>query len=358
MRPKSIILLVLALGCGLVASIGINQVMANRRQVEPLAAETTSIFVAMADIAMGDPLTAQMVKLEEWPKDKVPTGSISNLDDIEARRCRVKIFEGEPILEPKLLAKGELGANATDLIPNGYRVVTVSVDPVKSASGLIQPGDRVDVLVHVREGKGTREIARTFLQNIKVFSVDQNFQRTGDDQASSAIKTIALLVTLEQAEMVVLATRLGEVQLVMRSVNDDVKVATEGAGVTELMNGVLDDDPDAATPLANAADLKRLLSPPKPPPASEPEVVVVPAAPKPKTHVTLVLRGGQREEVSFTVEGPAESDDLESDGAVHLESGTDPASNTGGDESDDGSDAQEPSAAEDEPVPEKDSEAN
>ncbi len=32
MRPKSLILLALALACGLVAAIGINQVMANRSQ--------------------------------------------------------------------------------------------------------------------------------------------------------------------------------------------------------------------------------------------------------------------------------------------------------------------------------------
>jgi pilus assembly protein CpaB len=309
MRPKSIILLVLALGCGLVASIGINQVMANRRQpVEAAVAETTSIFVAMADIAMGDPVTAQMVKLEEWPKDKVQAGALSNLDDIEGRRCRAKIFEGEPILEPKLLAKGESGANATDLIPKGYRVVTVSVDPVKSASGLIQPGDRVDVLVHIRENKAMRELARTFLQNVKVFSVDQNFQRTGDDQASSAVKTIALLVTAEQAEMVFLATKLGEVQLVMRSVNDDENVATQGVGVRELTSGDYNDD-KTASPLATAADLNAIVNPPKPEPAPEPHLAE-PAAPRRKAHVMVVLRGTEREELTFTEDGrPSSSSD-------------------------------------------------
>ena len=73
MRPKSLILLLLALGCGLVAAIGINRVLANR-PVEQAAetGEMVPIFVALADIGLGDPLTAEVLKLEEWPKTKVP----------------------------------------------------------------------------------------------------------------------------------------------------------------------------------------------------------------------------------------------------------------------------------------------
>ena len=48
MRPKSLALLLLALGCGLVASIGITEVMA-KRNAEPTGptGDTQSIFVAM-----------------------------------------------------------------------------------------------------------------------------------------------------------------------------------------------------------------------------------------------------------------------------------------------------------------------
>ena len=50
MRPKSLALLLLALGCGLVASIGITEVMA-KRTAEPtgLTGETLPIFVAMPE---------------------------------------------------------------------------------------------------------------------------------------------------------------------------------------------------------------------------------------------------------------------------------------------------------------------
>ena len=76
MRPKSMALLMVALGCGLVASIGITHLMANRN-VEPSGpvAETLPIFVAIKDIPLGECLSAAMLKQEPWPKDRVPQGA-------------------------------------------------------------------------------------------------------------------------------------------------------------------------------------------------------------------------------------------------------------------------------------------
>ncbi|HWB12878.1 MAG TPA: Flp pilus assembly protein CpaB [Pirellulales bacterium] len=248
MRPKSIILLTLALGCGLVASIGINQVMANRHAA-PAAdtSQTTPIFVAATDIGIGDPLTPQVLKLEPWPNDKLPSGSLGKLEDVEGRRSRSKFYPGEPILEAKLLPKGESGASAIDLIPKGMRVVPIRVDAVTGASGMILPGDRVDMLVHLPEQptKGLpRAITRTFLHNVKVFAVDDLYDRPGTESNTLAAKTISVLVTPEQAELVALACQLGTVQLVMRSATDDVAEHTGGADLQKLLLGHSELDTD------------------------------------------------------------------------------------------------------------------
>src|ERR1700732_1545787 len=50
MRSRSILLLALALGCGLVASIGISQVMEARNKPSGEDGDMQPIFVAMADI--------------------------------------------------------------------------------------------------------------------------------------------------------------------------------------------------------------------------------------------------------------------------------------------------------------------
>ncbi|MGH7136832.1 MAG: Flp pilus assembly protein CpaB [Pirellulales bacterium] len=278
MRPKSIILLTLALGCGLIASIGINQVMANRRAAPaPVLGETTPVFVAAAEIGIGDPLTPQLLKLEPWPKEKVPGGAMGKLEDVEGRRSRSKFYPGEPILEAKLLPKGENGGSAIDMIPKGMRVVPIRVDAVSGASGMILPGDRVDLLVHLREDPArglARSVTRTFMQNIKIFAVDDVYDRPGTDNKALSAKTISVLVTPEQAELVALAAQLGTVQLVMRSASDDMAENPGGADLQKLLLGRTDmdrsSDPEAFITAFKPKQPEPMVTAPPPAPEAEP----------------------------------------------------------------------------------------
>lgn len=221
MRTKSIALLAVALGCGLVASIGITQVLATRHpEVQIVTGETETIFVALKEVAMGDMLSAESVRLEPWPKDKVPPGAITKLEELDGRRTKVKLFAGEPILEDKLFRKGEEYI-PTSLIPKGYRVVAVKATTDTVGGNLLNPGDRVDVMVYLTrnpqleiETTGMRMV----LENIKVFAVN-DIVEVGADKESKTIKaaTVSLLVTPEQAAKLALAAELGQIKLALRA---------------------------------------------------------------------------------------------------------------------------------------------
>jgi pilus assembly protein CpaB len=239
MRPKSIALLMLALGCGLVASIGITQVL-TRKPDTAAAGDMQQVVVAMQDIPLGDILTPELVKLEQKPKEMILPGSISRIEDIDGRRTRTKLFQGEPILENRLFAKGTSAQGATALIPKGYRVVPVKVDLVSGGGSMIMPGDRVDVMIHLvrdtnREIQET--VTRTILQDIKVFAVDDvvDLEKEKEGKTSMAAKTISLLVTPDQAAKLMLATQMGVINLVMRSPEDDQQVANAQARPGELL---------------------------------------------------------------------------------------------------------------------------
>ena len=239
MRAKSIVLLMLALGCGLVASIGITQaIQKDARPPEP-EGDSVAIFVATKDIAAWELLTAQSVKLETWPKDKVFEDCLGKIEEIEGCRARTEILAGDPIRSKKLLGKGATQQTPADHIRKGYRLVAVKVNLV-SGAGLIRPGDRVDVMVHLQANrhKGIFETTtRTILQDVKVFAVNDIFKlaSAGDEEDSIAAKTISLEVTPEQAEKVMLATQLGTVQLVMRGPADKDIVRTGGASPSLLL---------------------------------------------------------------------------------------------------------------------------
>jgi pilus assembly protein CpaB len=235
MRPKSIILLALALGCGLVASIGISQVLDGNNK--PAAVATSPIYVALQNVNVGDPLTDKTVSLEEWPKDKVPVGAITKWEDLEDRRPRSNIYQGEPILDNKLLAKGQTN-DPIQGVPTGMRLKTVSVDARKSAAGLLSPGDRVDLQIFVKanESQGvSHAFTKIFLQNIRVFAVDQTIDKSADGEESRIVaKTVSLIVTPPQASRITLAENMGEISLIPRNPDDDKVVDDSEQGTDEL----------------------------------------------------------------------------------------------------------------------------
>ena len=241
MRPKSAILLILALGCGLIAAIGVTQVINRDTQANVQQADTRPIIVALRDINPGEIITPEMVKLEPWPKEKIPTDAVDQIEKVQGCRARDDIYMGSPIHERQLLGQGFERQTASDNIPKGYRVVGVKVDMV-SGAGLIQPGDRVDVLVNISKNpmKGVHETrTQTILQDIKVFAVEDKFKVDLDDDGkkSNPAKVIQLLVTPAQAETLVLAQQLGKVQLTMRPPGGEDTIKTPGKTPGELFGG-------------------------------------------------------------------------------------------------------------------------
>ncbi len=263
MRGKSMALLILALGCGLVASIGITQVIKRNPDSAAPAAETEPVFVATKDVPLGELLNAANVKLEQWPKDKIPAGVLSKHEDVDGHRTKTRIYAGEPILGVKIFGKGAAEPGASPQIPKGMGLVGVKVDSVSSNGGLIMPGDRVDVLVHLQPNPSAgiaEPTVRTLLQFIKVFAVNDVLNNEGlDRDRSIAAKTVSLLVTPEQAQRVTMASEMGQIRLVLRGLEDDsTGVDIPSFSSREMLSGRRD-PPGAHNSSGDSASDKALL---------------------------------------------------------------------------------------------------
>ena len=150
MRSKTLVLLMLALGCGLVASVGISQML--QRQDQGPAGDTSPVWVVKTEIKQSDPLTVQNLKLEQWPKEKIPAGALSKLEDIDGKRARVNLVVGEALIDKRVLDKNQMTASYT--VPDGFRLYCLPATPESSIGGLLHPDDRVDVLLYVSKGNG------------------------------------------------------------------------------------------------------------------------------------------------------------------------------------------------------------
>jgi pilus assembly protein CpaB len=166
-----------------------------------------------------------------------------NQGDIDGRRTRQKIYAGEPIIDPKLLARGEVPTDG--MIPKGLRVVAITVSPEAILNGLVLPQSRCDVQVFIRADPkaGVAEtLCKTVLQDIRVFAVnDVTTTESQDPKAPEKLrsiptgKTVSLLVTPAQAQIVTLSNQLGSIRLVMRSSEDSEQLKTPDMTARELL---------------------------------------------------------------------------------------------------------------------------
>lgn len=218
MKTKSMVLLAMALGCGLVAMLGVQQILSGEQKVK----DTVPVLVAKQEIGAGVKLDPAQVAFEEWPRENVPVGAVTELAQYEERALKVRSYPGDVILLAKLGEKGEYGASTT--IPKGMRVATVSVNMTSVNSGMIRPGDRVDVLcTYTYKRPGTAEASRTktVLEYIEVFAIDRNREGEGNDSNKGAkAENLSVLVTPEQAHILMLAASKGKLQMSLRNSED------------------------------------------------------------------------------------------------------------------------------------------
>jgi pilus assembly protein CpaB len=198
-----------------------------RRQQESMKAsktESVNILVAKANLPSGLILEREHVEWKPWPEKGVaPTYLVEGrdkLDDVVGSVVRGGIIAGEPVAKGRVIAPGDRGFMAAVLHP-GMRAVSINVRPETSVAGFVKPGDRVDLLLlhsaipATAEQPRPHKIAETILTDIGVIAVDQKPDDQNGDASLS--KTVTLEVTKKQVEIISVATQIGGLSVVLRS---------------------------------------------------------------------------------------------------------------------------------------------
>jgi pilus assembly protein CpaB len=285
------------LGFALVIS-AVASVVLYRLIVTKLAASAkpaiAQVVVASHNIEIGNILKETDVKIVDWNGPE-PKGALGSAADVLGRGVVATIYEGEPILDTRLAAKGAGGGLAAT-IPPGMRAVTIRVNDVAGVSGFVRPGTRVDVLISGTppgSSNTTGTVSKTLLQNMEVLSAGQDIQKDAEGKPVS-VPVVNLLVTPEQAETLSLASNETRIQLVMRNPLDTQTVKTPGTAVSNLYTGETG-LPEPPKPAMRAPAGKPVVkTPPKP------MVAQVPEPPKVIVPLTVeVITGTTRAETKF-----------------------------------------------------------
>jgi pilus assembly protein CpaB len=229
------------------------------QQTVPVAAPAPEekiheVLVADSDLAAGTFIKPQHLRWQRWPTDDVPDSYVLNGvrsdEEMIGAVVRKRIAAGEPITDGAVVKPGDRGFLAAVLEP-GMRAMSVPVSPISSNSGLIFPGDRVDLiltqsLMESQSEGSVRRVSETVLSDIRIIAMGAE---TGDDpeegEANERAKTATFEVTPAQAQTVALLTELGKLSLSLRS------LATPAPEVAEL--------PEDASQLTWDRDVSRVL---------------------------------------------------------------------------------------------------
>jgi pilus assembly protein CpaB len=221
---RSVVLLVAALALGGLSAFGVKRYI--ERQVEEVEARgkgrMVRVLVPKEDLPKGAPLTEKTVASREVPADWSHSNAITpqQFDRVENQKLAYPAARGEMILWSML--EGQRAPSFSARLPAGRRAITVPVDEVNSISGMLQPGDRIDLMVSAR--KDNRAYMFPLLQNVVVLATGSQAVPAGDtsgkDGSRRTYTTITLDASPQDAQRVLAAREIGKLAALLRSPGD------------------------------------------------------------------------------------------------------------------------------------------
>jgi Flp pilus assembly protein CpaB len=234
MKPKTLILLVVAVTCGLGASYMTSRLLAERQTDDT---EKVAVLVAKKNLDMG--LTIKKVEdfFEEkkFTKGDEPKNAIVKLEDLQARVLKRSLRGGDFVTGDDLLSDKDGGIST--LMAQGYRAIGIRVNIADIASGFASlPMSRVDLIWTVRRATDKDSSSRILLENVLVLAADTQTTRVeGSGAMPASVVTVALKP--EDILKVSMARELGTISMVLRKFNDHQKAEVSTVTVEELVTG-------------------------------------------------------------------------------------------------------------------------
>ena len=160
-------------------------------------------------------LQAQDLRWRKVPRAYAPTGVATDPSAVLGLQTLVPFSADEPLIFNKL-ALGEQSLAAA--LPPGKRAVSLAVNPVSGVSGLLKPGDHVDVFLLHGQGAGAQ--AGLLFQDAAVLAVGGRMARENTAQAERN-STVTLALDPSDAAMALAAAANGSLSLGLRPSGDE-----------------------------------------------------------------------------------------------------------------------------------------
>lgn len=239
-RPgKTWIVLGASIGIGLLAALGARSYL-NGRMAEMDAdarGRKINVVVAKRDLSKGTRLSTDIVAVRSIPQDYAHASAIlpQQFDRVEGQPLAYDVKGGEEIVWSLLEPKRPPTFSAH--VESGRRAMTVAVDEINSISGMLEPGDLIDLMLTVDQ-KG-KKVTVPFMQGVHVMATGT---RAVDDPKTGERKTYST-VTLDadptQARNIIVARDAGRITALLRNPQDKADARFNNLNLADLLGNGL-----------------------------------------------------------------------------------------------------------------------
>jgi pilus assembly protein CpaB len=160
--------------------------------LSPAPAPAAVVAAATRDLPGGKTITADDLRTVKMPPEVVPTGAISDEQQLIGRVLAVPVRAGETITDVRLVGPGLLDGYGDRLVAAPVRIADAG------AARLLRPGDVIDVLAADAAGEGAGEAAvaseaRLVASGVRVIALphDDESALSGDTFDGGALVVLA-----------------------------------------------------------------------------------------------------------------------------------------------------------------------
>lgn len=237
MNNKTVLFVILSLVFGVTAVYLAQSWLKTNTKTEAVAT-TSNVITMVTEVPLGTIIERKHLALTPVPQNLVPEGAITDITQAEGQVVKHRLYQGEVLRKERLTPKGE-GSTLASLITPTMRAVTIRVNDVVGVAGFLLPGNRVDI-INIFKTTGLK--TDIVLSNVKILAIDQ--KASNDENKPVLVRAVTLELSLEQAEVLMIAKSRGSLQLALRNPNDTAVI--ELADIEELNKGEQMDKEDAS----------------------------------------------------------------------------------------------------------------
>jgi pilus assembly protein CpaB len=237
----------------------------------PTPVPQKSVVIAATDISAGSVISREQITTGSYPADLVPADAITRTADVLNTAPNTQIFSGQILLHRQFSAVGA-GTDGkptiiSNILPPGKVLVAFPSTDMLNATGVVQPGDHVDIMLSIPVSGTTRLdasapnatqiqtgqralVSQVTLQNVVVYSMGEwtppgqqaggnnsNGSNGNASNGNSSLKIITFIVDHQEALILkYVKDSGGTIDLAVRSAADNKQVQTDPVTLDYLVD--------------------------------------------------------------------------------------------------------------------------